>query len=617
MGTLSDPHVLAGADFDALAEGAGRTRGALRGGQLSKRMLLLRAITDTAAEQVPDVYDRGRLDEVVALLDTVQRGDRATAEEVLLSPHVGAWAAHCLRRLRGIVTADAPIDDDLGYLGGIAAAAALRAGVDFQLTVRAARHGVIFPTLGLARVPGGPQWLRARRRPGVAGVELDGAGPVPALNIPVLDTDVSDSDTWIPLRRLTSVADDLRITLILDDLDPHRDQQGLPVAERLAPADVAAWQTRLDEAWALLVRDHRARAEAIAPGVAALVPLVATEAAPELSATSSDAFGAVALTHPTDGLAMAGALVHEFQHAKLSALLDLVPLHGRSNRDLFYAPWRADPRPLRGLLQGAYAYLGLSDFWHAHRIARGDRGDRADRGARLAQFEFARWREQVWGTLSTLEGSGDLTADGVRFVEGMRRRLAALRRAEVPQRPAALAQVASSDHRTTWRLRNLQPDPGVVADWADAWLAGRACPATGLPPTAVVPSQRAFHSTGRTRLAYLWVTDPPRFDRLLQDPARLAAAAPPATVADALLLAGDVPAAARAYRDEIAHDPNRVSAWTGLVLAHRERVGGTGPLAMTPEAVLTLHREIVRRSGSAPDPVPLAGWLAGALTGGA
>jgi hypothetical protein len=472
------------------------------------------------------------------------------------------------------------------------------------VTVRADRHGVMFPTFGLARVPGGPRWLRARCRPGSGDLELDGAGA-----FPVHDGDMPDTTAWLPLRRLTSAAERLKLTVVVDDLDPYRDRQGLPVAGRQTCSKIADWQARLDEAWALLVRDHRPRAEAIAGGVVTLVPLVATESAPELSATSSDAFGAVALTYPSDGLTMAGALVHEFQHTKLSALLDLVPLHGRSGSQLFYAPWRADPRPVRGLLQGAYAYLGLSDFWHAHGT------DHADRGARLARFEFARWREQVWRTLPILEASGELTPDGVRFVEGMRRRLTSLRGADIPARPAALARIASADHRITWRLRNLQPDPEVVAGWADSWLAGCGRPTTALPSPVVTAGPRSFHSTGRTRLAHLEVTDPPRFERLRHDPGRLAAAATPATVADALLMGGDVPAATRAYLDEIAADPDRVSAWTGLALAttQQDSTSGDDPLASAPEVVFALHKEIRRRSEAGPDPVSLSGWLAGAL----
>ena len=51
-------------------------------------------------------------------------------------------------------------------------------------------------------------------------------------------------------------------------------------------------------------------------------------------------------------------LVHEFQHSKLSAMLDLVPLTDPDDHGRYFAPWRVDPRPLAGLLQGVYAFVG-------------------------------------------------------------------------------------------------------------------------------------------------------------------------------------------------------------------------------------------------------------------
>jgi HEXXH motif-containing protein len=56
-------------------------------------------------------------------------------------------------------------------------------------------------------------------------------------------------------------------------------------------------------------------------------------------------------------------LVHEIQHLKLRALLDLITLTLPDDGSRYYAPWRPDPRPVSGLLQGAYAFLAVSVFW--------------------------------------------------------------------------------------------------------------------------------------------------------------------------------------------------------------------------------------------------------------
>ncbi|MBG0564890.1 aKG-HExxH-type peptide beta-hydroxylase [Actinoplanes aureus] len=35
----------------------------------------------------------------------------------------------------------------------------------------------------------------------------------------------------------------------------------------------------------------------------------------------------------------------------------------------YYALWRDDPCPLNGLLQGVYAFVGITDFWWVRRKA--------------------------------------------------------------------------------------------------------------------------------------------------------------------------------------------------------------------------------------------------------
>ena len=172
---------------------------------------------------------------------------------------------------------------------------------------------------------------------------------------------------WRPLRRLRSDVSGVEIAVEFDDLDPYRGCGPLRPAGRVSDASLRGWQGTLESAWSLLVTDHRASAEAIAGGLMAVVPLEPSPDAAELSATCQEAIGAVAMTPPCDALALSLALVHEFQHTKLGALLDLVPMTDRQPERRLYSPWRRDPRPLHGLLQGAYAYLGLTGFWATQR----------------------------------------------------------------------------------------------------------------------------------------------------------------------------------------------------------------------------------------------------------
>jgi HEXXH motif-containing protein len=237
----------------------------------------------------------------------------------------------------------------------------------------------------------------------------------------------------------------------LEDADPYRDYGTLRVAESLDAGSQARWQAVVDDGWRLLARHHRRRATAMAAGLSALVPLAGgAPSGSHVSATSGDAFGAVALTAPPDGLTLAAALVHEFQHAKLYALLHLVRLveAGAEPDRTFYAPWRSDPRPLAGLLQGAYAFLGMVEFWHGQRSV----GSPAAR--RRAVVEFARWRGAVDAVLDTLAGSGALTAQGRRFLRGMRGRIDAWLRVPVEGAVEAEARAAAAAHLAEWRSRH-------------------------------------------------------------------------------------------------------------------------------------------------------------------
>ena len=81
---------------------------------------------------------------------------------------------------------------------------------------------------------------------------------------------------------------------------------------------------------------------------------------------------------------------------------------------LFYAPWRDDPRPIEALLQGAYAHLGVTDYWRARR----HRAEGPD--AVAAAERFARWRALTAEAIDTLADSGALTDRGDRVVARMR-----------------------------------------------------------------------------------------------------------------------------------------------------------------------------------------------------
>jgi hypothetical protein len=78
-------------------------------------------------------------------------------------------------------------------------------------------------------------------------------------------------------------------------------------------------------------------------GIAAIVRVIVPHQAPEsgyASTSSPQVFGTVAMSWQPDRCTCAETLVHETQHLKLCALLDLVTLVRPDDGRRYYAPWR-------------------------------------------------------------------------------------------------------------------------------------------------------------------------------------------------------------------------------------------------------------------------------------
>ncbi|MGV9266316.1 aKG-HExxH-type peptide beta-hydroxylase [Kitasatospora sp. NPDC003701] len=210
--------------------------------------------------------------------------------------------------------------------------------------------------------------------------------------------------------------DGLRWTPVIDHAGPRWAGYGQPVAGPLAADELARWRAALARAWRILVRRHRPHAEAVAACVTTLVPLRPAPDGSAVSAAARRAYGAVATSLPAEPVLLALALVHEFLHVQLGALLDLVPLHHPNGAAVHHAPWRPDLRPVGALLQGTYAHLGVVDFWRGELAAGAPGRARAER-------EFLRWRAHTDAAGDTLLGSGELTPSGREFTAEIVRRV--------------------------------------------------------------------------------------------------------------------------------------------------------------------------------------------------
>ncbi|CCH33647.1 HEXXH motif domain-containing protein [Actinosynnema sp. NPDC047251] len=371
------PWRLSAADFAALSRGEGGA-GAARALRLARRSRTSLLVRMIAA--APEARPAYRL-----LVDA-ERASPGAVTRVLDHPSVGAWATRTALALR---RAEPARPEELAF---VAAAAAIRAGVP---------AAVDFPDVPVFALPS----------LGVADPANLDYDPLPEV---ALGPHVLQLDVWAG-----------------GGVPP-----GLAVA---ADVDVARWRPAVAAAWDVLAADHPPMAAELAELVTVLTPMPPSPTGTS-SATAADAFGCVFLSLAPDPETLAVTLAHEAQHTKLVALMDLFPLLLPDRREIYYAPWREDPRPLAGLLHGTYAHLGVAAFWRT-------------RPGLAAQTEYARWRAAALDTAETLLASEKLTATGHAFVTGMATVLRRWCAEPVHPEALALATAEAQAHRERWTAR--------------------------------------------------------------------------------------------------------------------------------------------------------------------
>ncbi|GAA3385962.1 HEXXH motif domain-containing protein [Cryptosporangium minutisporangium] len=557
--------------------------------QLRLRTARLRALVARARGVDPQITRETYPDESYATLLTVQKTHPRVVAALLLYPHVGAWLANGLRRLdaeRPATWADLQPE----YLPGLAASAVLRAGVDATVPLRARADRVFLPTLGTCVLPpaaeAAPAWIL---RVDASGRRItDGSTEIP------LPADLSEETArWLPIRRLRAVHG-TALDVALDDQDPARTcGPTRDLAPRLDPAEVADWQRAFDEAWGLLVADHPTYAEGLRAGLQSLVPLVPLGGGRSSSLTAGDAFGSVVTTPPTDGAGLALTLIHEFQHNKLSALLDSRALYRSDSDEWFYAPWRDDPRPFGAVLQGVYAHLGVADFWRVHR--RSALGE----DTTFAHMEFVRWRQQTEEAAAELTRSGVANDEGRRFLDLISGRLAEWAGEPVPDGADELAGDARFEHRIGWRLRNMRLEPEDAKRLAAAVRVEPVAPLGASVDVRARRDGRTGEWSARLRLMYARVTHPDLYERL-RSGAQADDDAFQASEADLACLVGDYATAEGLYEAEILQDDVAEGrpvweAWVGLVHCYPHTRPGPAAdfLRARPEVVAAVHEALV------------------------
>lgn len=576
-------------EFRSLATGYGSAGAVavLVSSQRAKRRLALRVVVEAAARAggpYPKVM------EAVALLQAAEATRPDAVRTVLAHPHVDVWAADCMAALTALSGSDARAGDpawaraeaSVGYLGAVAAAAAARSGMRFTVRLPNPSGVLVLPTLGAASGLTGP----------VVTVRGDESGlrfQTEAGTVQVAAPFAGETRHWQPVRYVTAVARGQSHTLAIEDLDPYRDCCQWRPMDRMNGADAGRLSRLYHAAWGILVDDYPEHAAGIKASLTALVPLSSARPDRTVSATSSRAFGSLGVSLPEDPTVLALLLIHEFQHMKLSALLDLVDLCRPGDKARLFAPWRPDPRPAPALLQGVYAHVGVVDFWRRRRHLSGGSA------TRIADFEFALWRRQTAEAAASLLRSGSLTDLGMRFVTRLAETLTAWQRESVPAATENAASDVGVAATVWWRLRHWAPPAEDVRRLVDAIRSDRPCPPLA-DPTAIVdarPGTRGGADLGP----------------LIRARVTGGATRRPGTAADAAYLEGRFEDAVRGYAVQIQQ--GHVDGWVGLALGlGRLRRAGANAVVLRPDVLHRVHAEL--DTGIAP--VHLAEWLEPAVT---
>jgi HEXXH motif-containing protein len=357
------------------------------------------------------------------LLTAAWRADRAAAEAVIRHPSVGVWARQAIQTGKDAIARPGA---EPGMLCAVAAAAAIRARLPIEVEVPAPGGRVVLPSLGAATVTGNTARIR---------VTDAGRAEVDTVGIPRYP--YRDASGWRGLRRIQAG----RFDVLIDTVDPFR-MPDLP--DLTSRVNFTMWDGSLRQTWRVLEAHHQGVAAEVAAAVSVIVPRTSPPSG-VVSTTSSHAFGAIGMSLPPNPVSGAETFAHEVQHLKLGALQKIVALTLRDDGARYYAPWRDDPRPLDALLQGTYAYLGVSGFWRRQR-----RLEPADQQAG-ADAQYARWRSAAALSAETLRTSGRLTTAGADFVGGMAHVLAEWESEAIPADAQTRAHRAAEAHLTQWQ----------------------------------------------------------------------------------------------------------------------------------------------------------------------
>ncbi len=337
---------------------------------------LRRLLADLAAVLSPartPVGEDALQREVMAAVRGAMAAEPGAMFSVLRRADVGAWV-RCLRPGGG----------------GVADRAAGVRALGGTLALAMASLGILPGAIRIGRPPGRLSSLAGRARvdvPAGASAAIVAADRVVFEGVSEGPGEVSLGEVAGRDDAFAPIVGDLVLALVDDNplaaVEAHPEKSGNALDLGGEPA--SAWVAALAEALGLV--------EAQMPELRREIDLVVQQVVPvgssrerHLSASFQEAIGTVYLSLHPQPLTMVEALIHEFSHNKLNALLEVDPVLENAFTSLHRSPVRPDPRPLHGLLLAVHAFLPVARFYEAL-IASGDpRGQRPEVRRRFLQI---------------------------------------------------------------------------------------------------------------------------------------------------------------------------------------------------------------------------------------
>lgn len=326
---------------------------ALYKAQYQKSLLRLHQLHRKLSLESAELVRRTRFSEAFEHLGSTSPPAQAA---VISYPSFAFWLDVAWEKAEGQVhlsNPDGQMSTHLEDFGRFVLAAKSLSGFgEFECTVKADQHGRIV-------LPGTATYLENQEPCGLKSIRVminDGA-----ISILVVDGR-RKSEVKVVSRTIPKLRFGAEFNAI--DRDLRLPGHSTFTYEQVTLLDSVRWVSILNDAWGWVVDHESLLSIEMLLIVRAFVPVTSHTRNVHTSGSFREAPGLIALSWDPDVPVLAEALVHEYHHQKLNALLNLDPLIiGPTTAPIYYSPWRTDPRPLLGVLHGVYTFHAVLRFW--------------------------------------------------------------------------------------------------------------------------------------------------------------------------------------------------------------------------------------------------------------